>query len=123
MEAIVVAELGTEGDGFTIHARQIDGVWRYWFCHDSMGHVDEFGAAEWSSRKSQEMDDLESLLRSLTFGVEMWFRFYPVSIHPEFRPWFRKVYNERYNRLTEDQRSQHSTNRHQRWVSLLGSDV
>ena len=63
MEKIIAADLGLEGGGCTIYARQTDGVWWFWQEGSSMA-LDENDDEVWRSWSTEPVTDLIAALPS-----------------------------------------------------------
>jgi hypothetical protein len=111
MDALKIAEIGSEGSIWTFFGRQCETGWRFWCQHDFM--CDDYGV-DWASSQSKETADLESLLPFQRF----WIKLDPIYIHPDFRSWFKERYDNCYRELTKEGRKFDELSRKDRMSAL-----
>lgn len=87
MEKIIAADLGLEGGGCTIYARQTDGVWWFWQEGSSMD-FDENDDEVWRSWSSEPVTDLIA-----AFPADIWWMMSIDTVHPQFAQQLRQAYD------------------------------
>ncbi len=87
---ITIVEVGMEGGGFTVfgHHSSVEprdgAAWIFWRESGAM-YLDDNDDEAWRFEKSGTMSDL-----ALACSPEL-FRCYPIALHPDFVPWFRRA--------------------------------
>jgi hypothetical protein len=112
MDKVLIADLGLEGGGATIHGRHQDGNWFFWLEGTSMD-LDENDDEVWRSWETQPVPDL------FLASPKEWPLFYPTKLNPDFLDRFRKHYDEACSQLSENLRRSQRERQHPEWMRLL----
>jgi hypothetical protein len=110
METQVIVEYGCEDGLVTVYGAKSEEGWLFW-CHASPARNDysSIDQSDWTGPRKTNLS--EALGKN-------WSWYNPVSIHPEFVPWFRQAYKDQRAQLPAES-SLHREHSHRSWQRLL----
>jgi hypothetical protein len=102
-EKELVLELGVEGGSATVYRTAlVYGGWQF-HVEGSSIYLDENDFEDWRSWRSEPFLSIEEALESFAKDGS-WVLFYPVTVHPDFRPSACKLAQEVASKLPEELR-------------------
>jgi hypothetical protein len=121
----LVLDLGVEGGGATIFRTPFaSGGWQFHVEGSSM-YLDENDDEDWRGWSSKPVLSIEDAVRSIS-NDGGWLFFYPISIHPDYRPAVWELVQATAGKLPNERRSMWKHRRadwqHQCQQGLVGDE-
>jgi len=115
MDAQVIVEYGCEDGMVTVYGAKSEEGWLFWrhVGTADLDDNDEVGSSprSWAGPKTANLSEAVG---------KNWIFYNPVSIHPDFLPWFRQAYDAEWAQLPVETRLQRKDSRRS-WQELLWS--
>jgi hypothetical protein len=108
---IFIAEIGGEGGGARVYARQLGGTLVFWH-ESSQLDINEDDDEVWLQFRSEPVSDLADALPL------WWANAYPLEINPLFTSWFRERYEQHCKDVSAFPEDAYRSPR-DRWLEIL----